>query len=126
MLERVHVILDKLAFCPNRARDWPPFRLAGRAALAQPGRSCQAECAARGLLCERSFFRRLNSPAALAAFNCSVAPALAQPFQPSQCALQADPYLFSCASEPPADVRRLCPCRTFEPRQTLLCLGCSP
>ncbi|KAI6238388.1 Alpha-1,6-mannosyl-glycoprotein 6-beta-N-acetylglucosaminyltransferase [Aphelenchoides fujianensis] len=120
MLERVDAILTNLDVC-ERDSDWPPFARAGRVLVGAAGQSCQDACRANGFLCERSFFKRINNAETVKRhFNCSTAlQTIAEPHAPSECALQSDAYLFSCATEPPADVRRLCPCRTFNKQQTI-------
>ncbi|KAI6224537.1 Alpha-1,6-mannosyl-glycoprotein 6-beta-N-acetylglucosaminyltransferase [Aphelenchoides fujianensis] len=104
-----------------RDSDWPPFARAGRVLVGAAGQSCQDACRSNGFLCERSFFKRINNLETVKRhFNCSTAlQTIAEPHAPSDCALQSDAYLFSCATEPPADVRRLCPCRSFNKQQTI-------
>lgn len=43
------------------------------------------------------------------------------PYAPGKCILQKNPQLFSCATKPPQNIQRLCPCRTFKKGQIVLC-----
>ncbi|CAI5440211.1 unnamed protein product [Caenorhabditis angaria] len=44
---------------------------------------------------------------------------------PSNCQLQSNPSHFSCASYPEEDeIRRICPCRDFQPQQHAICKQC--
>ncbi|KAI6195497.1 Alpha-1,6-mannosyl-glycoprotein 6-beta-N-acetylglucosaminyltransferase [Aphelenchoides besseyi] len=114
-LERIDSLLVNVNFC-DRNWDWPPFELA-RILVGSNGQSCQDVCRQSELLCERSFFKHINNLETLKSHSLmcsSEVKTIAEPFAPSACALQSDPYLFSCATEPPVDVQRLCPCVKVE------------
>uniref|UniRef100_A0A7E4USP5 alpha-1,6-mannosyl-glycoprotein 6-beta-N-acetylglucosaminyltransferase n=1 Tax=Panagrellus redivivus TaxID=6233 RepID=A0A7E4USP5_PANRE len=117
MLERVDIILTKHDYCSLGPSSYPPWDSA-KIIVAPEGQNCQDACAAKELRCERTFFRRINNEAYVQGLteNCTH-PVESQPvpYAPtSTCILQSDLQLFSCATEPPSNVRRICPCRTFK------------
>ncbi|CAD5210627.1 unnamed protein product [Bursaphelenchus xylophilus] len=126
MLERVSIIISKFDFCSPVRRDWPPFKEAGSVIEADAGQSCDEACASQGRLCESEFFKYINHPVELKRHGCSISTieSMAEPYSPSKCSLQRDPFLFSCATQPPAHVQRICPCRTLNRNQTILCATC--
>uniref|UniRef100_A0A7E4ZTL0 alpha-1,6-mannosyl-glycoprotein 6-beta-N-acetylglucosaminyltransferase n=1 Tax=Panagrellus redivivus TaxID=6233 RepID=A0A7E4ZTL0_PANRE len=126
MLERVDIILTRHDYCSSSglAPAYPPWESA-KIILASEGKSCQEACAAEQLICERTFFRKINNESYVQSLTNSCShPVESQaiPYAPtSTCILQSDSQLFSCATEPPSDVRRICPCRTFKSGQIILC-----
>ncbi|KAI6183291.1 Peptide-N(4)-(N-acetyl-beta-glucosaminyl)asparagine amidase [Aphelenchoides bicaudatus] len=124
MLERVDVILTNLNFCVKHST-WPPFDKVSRVVVGNAGESCQTACSRNGYLCQRTFFQHINNEETLGRkYGCTDIKQVGEPTAPSLCTLQTDPYLFSCATDPPSDVKRLCPCRTFNKNQSILCEGC--
>ncbi|KAK0425031.1 hypothetical protein QR680_008994 [Steinernema hermaphroditum] len=125
MLERVHILTSHHNFCTEK-HTWPPFSSA-RIIQSGAGLSCQEACAAEGLLCERTFFWRINNPEEVTKFgHCSEARRNASlTYAPTSCLLQQNPLLYSCASKPPTLVQRICPCRSFKEGQSILCKDCT-
>jgi len=121
MLERVDVLLTKHNFCAMHPT-YPPW-MSSKIIIAKGGESCQDACQEHGLICERSFFRRLNVEHTVANFTeCRrPVPNVAAPYAPGKCVLQKDTSLFSCASHASSDIYRICPCRTFKKGQIVLC-----
>ncbi|KAE9551132.1 hypothetical protein FO519_005667 [Halicephalobus sp. NKZ332] len=121
MLERVDVLLTRHDFCGMNPT-YPPWKSA-KIVVAKGGEACQDTCEQEGLICERSFFRRLNKAATVLNFTeCGGSlTTVADPYAPARCILQGDPTLFSCASHASSNIRRLCPCRTFKKGQIVLC-----
>uniref|UniRef100_A0AC35F5V5 Alpha-1,6-mannosyl-glycoprotein 6-beta-N-acetylglucosaminyltransferase n=1 Tax=Panagrolaimus sp. PS1159 TaxID=55785 RepID=A0AC35F5V5_9BILA len=119
MLERVDVILSRHNFCEGD-KIFPPFN-SSKIILGESGESCQDACGKQGYVCERSFFPKINIKEIISKFaDCGKFEEAAIPSAPSQCVLQSDPLLYSCASHPPSDIQRICPCRTFKKGQIVL------
>ncbi|NXA51626.1 MGT5B acetylglucosaminyltransferase, partial [Nothocercus julius] len=100
-----------------------PFRL-GR-------HTCSETCQRRGLVCEPTFFRLLNTKDAFLQLSIAcdsteaemnhLYPAVAEGAR--ECYLQKEPLLFSCAGSN-SKYRRLCPCRDYRKGQVALCRDC--
>ncbi|TKR93664.1 hypothetical protein L596_008077 [Steinernema carpocapsae] len=125
MLERVHFIASQQNFCTEKPT-WPPFSSAS-VIHAPAGFSCQDACAAQGLICERSFFWRINKASEVEKFGTcdEVLRNTTLTHAPTTCLLQQNSLLYSCASKPPTLVQRICPCRTFKKGQSILCKDCT-
>ncbi|VDK78029.1 unnamed protein product [Onchocerca ochengi] len=123
MLQRVNILVSKQNFC--HVTHFPP-RQAMLIVEAVSMQSCQDACRQHNLLCERSFFRRLNMPEFLNKSRlCAVINSISSPYAPYECAKQGNPDLYSCASVPTVpSIRRICPCRDFILGQTALCSSC--
>jgi len=83
-------------------------------------------------MCERSYFKILNSRARLESLlggECATVQELADVYYPSyepttrKCFLQTEPLLYSCVGQV-AGMVRLCPCRRYIKGQTALCPEC--
>ena len=118
-LERVATIIARLDICTKSASavaaEW---RRVGSRRVGAPGASCSQTCRASPAaqspqnVCEPAFFPFLNTLRQL--HDCANASHLVATYAPALCALQADPTLFSCATRPPPDVRRVCACRRLD------------
>ncbi|CAD5207879.1 unnamed protein product [Bursaphelenchus okinawaensis] len=126
MLERVSLIVNNMDYCSSKKQDWPPFAKSGQIIEGDAGQSCDNACASKNLLCAPEFFKYVNHPVELKRRGCHISSivTIAEPYAPSKCTIQEDPLLFSCATVPPLDIIRLCPCRTFNDKQSILCANC--
>ncbi|KAJ7984537.1 hypothetical protein DPEC_G00355830 [Dallia pectoralis] len=131
MLERVHAYITHQDFCSMSFPTWPPEG-ALRVHLGPLGDSCGSVCGRASLVCEPALFHHLNSPAAFSrlGLSCSsmdqeVDNHLFPAYSPwgRRCGLQRDRLLFSCAGSD-LGLRRLCPCRGYQPGQVALCPEC--
>uniref|UniRef100_A0A914V0S6 alpha-1,6-mannosyl-glycoprotein 6-beta-N-acetylglucosaminyltransferase n=1 Tax=Plectus sambesii TaxID=2011161 RepID=A0A914V0S6_9BILA len=116
MLERVNAFLLHQDWCSSSS-SWPPFS-AAQIVFAQVGQSCQTACSAQGLVCERTFFTQINRLEVMKGHgSCTTSEEVPSTQAPAvsgeHCLLQDNELLFSCATEPVEDTRRLCPCRDF-------------
>ncbi|MCP9258028.1 hypothetical protein DINM_001192 [Dirofilaria immitis] len=120
MLQRVGILVSKQDFCG--VSHFPPLQ-AMLTVEAVSMQSCQDACRQHNLLCERSFFRLVNTPKFLnKSGSCMVLKSISNPYAPYECSKQENPDLFSCASVPTiSNIRRICPCRDFMRGQTALC-----
>uniref|UniRef100_H2YVW6 alpha-1,6-mannosyl-glycoprotein 6-beta-N-acetylglucosaminyltransferase n=1 Tax=Ciona savignyi TaxID=51511 RepID=H2YVW6_CIOSA len=130
-------------------KQWPPKSVL-KVKLSEKGESCTMACSRHKLVCERSLFNDVNNEKLFNTLgsNCrgvkQILPleeleiyrrrlVYGKPEPPchapsistftSQCLLQTDKLLFSCACAPPTDVQRICPCREYGD-QIALCVGC--
>ncbi|KAM3720366.1 Alpha-1,6-mannosylglycoprotein 6-beta-N-acetylglucosaminyltransferase [Dirofilaria immitis] len=112
MLQRVGILVSKQDFCG--VSHFPPLQ-AMLTVEAVSMQSCQDACRQHNLLCERSFFRLVNTPKFLnKSGSCMVLKSISNPYAPYECSKQENPDLFSCASVPTiSNIRRICPCRDF-------------
>uniref|UniRef100_A0AC34R8H9 Alpha-1,6-mannosyl-glycoprotein 6-beta-N-acetylglucosaminyltransferase n=2 Tax=Panagrolaimus sp. JU765 TaxID=591449 RepID=A0AC34R8H9_9BILA len=123
MLERVDVLLTRHDFCGNEITNWPSWK-SSKIIKSNYGQNCQDACSNENLKCERSFFKKINQKNMLKNFmNCNEDEITEEsiPYAPGKCILQKNPQLFSCATKPPQNIQRLCPCRTFKKGQIVLC-----
>ncbi|CAO4362118.1 unnamed protein product [Caenorhabditis nigoni] len=127
MLLRVALLLEKQEICGKIAKSkrWPPVNQMKIFKTINSGESCEMTCHSQKMKCESSYFSIINSPSLLQRqFGCSSTLSDASPFAPFNCTVQSSAYLFSCASRPPLDVVRVCPCRDYIPEQHAICKGC--
>ncbi|PIC52311.1 hypothetical protein B9Z55_002468 [Caenorhabditis nigoni] len=127
MLLRVALLLEKQEVCGKIARSkrWPPVNQMKIFKTINSGESCEKTCHSQKMKCESSYFSIINSPSLLQRqFGCSSTLSDASPFAPFNCTVQSSAHLFSCASRPPLDVVRVCPCRDYIPEQHAICKGC--
>lgn len=125
---RVNAYVDHQDFCSPEA-NWPPFS-ALRLVKSAPGQSCSTACWNQHLVCELSYFRKINNAETfrkenLECLKTEMKEELVAPYfdlKSKTCCLQAQPLLFSCSTA--AAVERLCPCRDFIKDQTALCAAC--
>ncbi|XP_072539488.1 alpha-1,6-mannosylglycoprotein 6-beta-N-acetylglucosaminyltransferase B-like [Salminus brasiliensis] len=109
---------------------WPPLS-ALRLMVSAEGQSCVEACRTSGLVCEPAFFRFINNKEALSKLKirCEVVELEMNHIFPafsvsrSECGLQKETLLFSCAGFS-AKYRRVCPCRDFRKGQVALCRDC--
>ncbi|XP_035384501.1 alpha-1,6-mannosylglycoprotein 6-beta-N-acetylglucosaminyltransferase B-like isoform X1 [Electrophorus electricus] len=109
---------------------WPPVS-ALRLLLAPKVCSCVKACQDVGLVCEPVFFPFINIMETFSGLGVQcqalevemkhVFPAVA--VERSECFLQKEPLLFSCAGES-SKHRRVCPCRDYLRGQVALCRDC--
>ncbi|XP_030646324.1 alpha-1,6-mannosylglycoprotein 6-beta-N-acetylglucosaminyltransferase B [Chanos chanos] len=123
---------NALIWAPNITMPpcWPPLT-ALRLLLAPDSHSCISTCQKMGLICEPAFFPFINNIEAISGLDIQceslememnhMFPAVA--VESSECFLQKDPLLFSCAGFT-AKHRRLCPCRDYLHGQVALCRDC--
>ncbi|KAK7919715.1 hypothetical protein WMY93_010999 [Mugilogobius chulae] len=127
MLERLRAYVTHQNFCSSSPPTWPPKSVL-RLLLSPLGESCADVCRRSSLTCEPALFHHLNSASTFTSLelNCSSVEAEVNHLFPAyspwgrQCHLQQEPLLFSCAGSDPS-FRRLCPCRSFTPKQVALC-----
>ncbi|KAJ7378518.1 Alpha-1,6-mannosylglycoprotein 6-beta-N-acetylglucosaminyltransferase A [Desmophyllum pertusum] len=129
MLERVNAFNEHYNFCEHGER-WPPLSEM-KLFMGEAGKSCVEVCKVSGLLCESTFFVDINSADDLekTGVKCesvnTVESLLAPSYDTSThvCTLQKQPLLFSCVAKGP-QLKRLCPCRDFQPQQVAFCKQC--
>lgn len=127
MLLRVAVIMEKQQICDKipLSKRWPPVDQMKIFKTSNSNESCEMKCHSMDLKCEPSFFPILNStPLLTREFSCSSVSSDSSPFAPFNCTLQQSASLFSCASRPPSNIIRLCPCRDYIPQQHAICKKC--
>ncbi|KAJ8320974.1 hypothetical protein KUTeg_002561 [Tegillarca granosa] len=132
MLQRVNAYVENQNFClfQRQPSKWPPAETV-TFILGQNGMSCKDVCSLKDLICERSYFREINSIDAFKHHNVSCSgdygiPDILVPAYDvftSNCVLQNDELLYSCVGGH-LNFRRLCPCRTYIKGQSALCKGC--
>ncbi|XP_025907231.1 alpha-1,6-mannosylglycoprotein 6-beta-N-acetylglucosaminyltransferase B isoform X1 [Nothoprocta perdicaria] len=158
MLERIHAYVQHQDFCaapeaggpagpgalalaPNATHlvwaprggghgGWPPARSL-QVWLSEGRHACSETCRRRGLVCEPTFFKLLNTKDAFLQLSIAcdsteaemnhLYPAVAEGAR--ECYLQKEPLLFSCAGFN-SKYRRLCPCRDYREGQVALCRDC--
>nr|XP_029492341.1 alpha-1,6-mannosylglycoprotein 6-beta-N-acetylglucosaminyltransferase B-like isoform X3 [Oncorhynchus nerka] len=109
---------------------WPPLS-ALRLLASLEGQSCIDACQSAGLICEPAFYRFINIKEAFSGLEVQcewveaeinhIFPAFS--VESSECGLQKDPLLFSCAGAN-TKYHRLCPCRDYRKGQVALCRDC--
>uniref|UniRef100_A0A8K9XPY1 alpha-1,6-mannosyl-glycoprotein 6-beta-N-acetylglucosaminyltransferase n=1 Tax=Oncorhynchus mykiss TaxID=8022 RepID=A0A8K9XPY1_ONCMY len=109
---------------------WPPLS-ALRLLASLEGQSCIDACQSAGLICEPAFYRFINIKEAFSGLEVQcdgveaeinhIFPAFS--VESSECGLQKDPLLFSCAGAN-NKYHRLCPCRDYRKGQVALCRDC--
>ncbi|XP_029584023.1 alpha-1,6-mannosylglycoprotein 6-beta-N-acetylglucosaminyltransferase B isoform X1 [Salmo trutta] len=109
---------------------WPPLS-ALRLLASLEGQSCIDACQSAGLICEPAFYRFINIKEAFSGLEVQcegveaemnhIFPAFS--VESSECGLQKDPMLFSCAGAN-TKYHRLCPCRDYRKGQVALCRDC--
>nr|XP_046163411.1 alpha-1,6-mannosylglycoprotein 6-beta-N-acetylglucosaminyltransferase B-like isoform X4 [Oncorhynchus gorbuscha] len=109
---------------------WPPLS-ALRLLASLEGQSCIDACQSAGLICEPAFYRFINIKEAFNGLEVQcegveaeinhIFPAFS--VESSECGLQKDPLLFSCAGAN-NKYHRLCPCRDYRKGQVALCRDC--
>ncbi|XP_029621785.1 alpha-1,6-mannosylglycoprotein 6-beta-N-acetylglucosaminyltransferase B-like isoform X3 [Salmo trutta] len=109
---------------------WPPLS-ALRLLASLEGQSCIDACQSAGLICEPAFYRFINIKEAFNGLEVQcegveaemnhIFPAFS--VESSECGLQKDRLLFSCAGAN-TKYHRLCPCRDYRKGQVALCRDC--
>nr|XP_029481545.1 alpha-1,6-mannosylglycoprotein 6-beta-N-acetylglucosaminyltransferase B-like isoform X3 [Oncorhynchus nerka] len=109
---------------------WPPLS-ALTLLVSLEGQSCIDACQSAGLICEPAFYRFINIKEAFSGLEVQcdgveaeinhIFPAFS--VESSECGLQKDPLLFSCAGAN-TKYHRLCPCRDYRKGQVALCRDC--
>lgn len=109
---------------------WPPLS-ALRLLASLEGQSCIDACQSAGLICEPAFYRFINIKEAFSGLEVQcegveaemnhIFPAFS--VESSECGLQKNPMLFSCAGAN-TKYHRLCPCRDYRKGQVALCRDC--
>ena len=131
MLERIHVYTQRMDLCNPFAPRWPPTKHL-KVYMSAPGESCKEVCMSQGRLCERTFFEDVNSVAALEKYTgvrCGEVVRRMLLHAPSvhaetgTCHVQTHAQLFSCMHGE-RGIRRLCPCRDYEPGHSAVCNDC--
>ncbi|XP_074645665.1 alpha-1,6-mannosylglycoprotein 6-beta-N-acetylglucosaminyltransferase A-like [Tubulanus polymorphus] len=130
MLQRINSFINNQNFCDSNSPLWPPQRDVN-IYLAIEGVSCKDTCSAKGLICEPTHFKRINSAAYLAqlGIHCQrknrmeglIYPAIDRRSQ--MCTFQSQELLFSCVGST-ENYARICPCRNYMKGQTALCHRC--
>ncbi|NXD10642.1 MGT5B acetylglucosaminyltransferase, partial [Nothocercus nigrocapillus] len=116
---------------PMGAPKVPALHLFRLGWLSEGRHTCSETCQRRGLVCEPTFFRLLNTKDAFLQLSIAcdsteaemnhLYPAVAEGAR--ECYLQKEPLLFSCAGSN-SKYRRLCPCRDYRKGQVALCRDC--
>nr|CAB3263808.1 alpha-1,6-mannosylglycoprotein 6-beta-N-acetylglucosaminyltransferase A-like [Phallusia mammillata] len=132
MIERLAHQVEMQDFCRKKKEVWPPLS-AMQVIESDQSETCRDSCQSRGLVCEPTYFHKLNAEEAFKqlSIKCDI---FLTPHQADEdsaypahrdgmCYLQSNSKLFSCAGRQ-TNARRLCPCRDYLKGQVALCKDC--